>query len=462
MIDNDDPIIDEIPVYLSSNLAKNLYILQFPVNNTFDIDQSKISNCCLKPESKQIKIDFTLDTASRNYDAFKGEMLAKTADGSKSTNDKNDLPSFSSGRMDKSTFISSLPFDNQKFAVGVMQDKQLHLVPVKNFFQMRQTFSHFDKGDKRIKSEKSGDDDDDDDLKQVTVKFAKPAGDSERIKKARERSYQFISSIGKDEAWCETLIYSKISPESELERQKILYTGGQQQHLSTIPVQDYFETLMTPDKGSISLTSHEPSKSDDTSEKHIDVLKGIVSKRLIKRLPLIDQLKVVLKDSKVLTFNNIMDLIGSQIITTEKVLRTLALCGIMIRGNWTLQSEHLYPGNYISVTNGISSELMCRGRDYILFKLMRNELMTLNRQKLSVITQLPAEETKEILESVASLKSNKTWDLLKPPDYEFEKRHPEIIQRQEAFWRAQEEKFAEMEAEKPEKRKRTKSVRETK
>jgi DNA-directed RNA polymerase III subunit RPC5 len=138
----------------------------------------------------------------------------------------------------------------------------------------------------------------------------------------------------------------------------------------------------------------------------------------------------------------------------------------MLRGNWTLQSEVLYPQEYISPNNGISSELMCRGRDYILYKIMRNELAFLNRQKISVVTQLPYEETREVLESVAHLKvtekRNKIWDLLKSADFDFEKRHPEIVQRQEAFWKAQEEKFSEMEAEKSEKRTRKRSVRDSK
>lgn len=152
-------------------------------------------------------------------------------------------------------------------------------------------------------------------------------------------------------------------------------------------------------------------------------------------------------------------------LSIEKVLRNLALCGVMIRGNWALQSEVLFPPGFVSLINGVTSEMMCRGRDYVLFKLMRNELTAFNRQKISVITQLPNEETREVLESVASLKSNeksKVWDLLKPADYEFEKRHPEIVQRQDTFWKAQEEKFLEMEVEKSEKRTRKKSVRDSK
>lgn len=149
-------------------------------------------------------------------------------------------------------------------------------------------------------------------------------------------------------------------------------------------------------------------------------------------------------------------------LSAEKVLRNLLICGVMLRGNWTLQSDFIYPAGVVSLVNGISADLMCRGRDYVLYKIMKNELLTLNRQKISTITQLPLEETREVVESVACLKPNRTWDLLRPPDFDFEQKHPEIVHRQEAFWKAQEEKLLEMEAEKNEKRVRKKSVRESK
>jgi DNA-directed RNA polymerase-3 subunit RPC5 len=391
-------------------------------------------------------------------------MFAKSADGSKTSGDKNELPSFTSGRMDKSSFTSSKPIEGKRFAVAVMQDKQLHLVPVKSFFQMRQAFSHFDKGDKRTKADKGEPEveEEEEDLKQVTVKFARPAGDTERIKKARERSYQFISSIGKDEPWCETLIYPKNAPESLVERQKIPYSSTIPHQLTSIPIGEYFGSLVGLEASALYSPTGEIIKTEETPEERINALKGAISKRLVKKLPLLEQLKTILKDAKVLSFNNLMDMVGNAQVTPDKVLRSLTLCGIMIRGNWTLQSEFLYPLTFISTTNGITTELMCRGRDYILFKLIKNELMSLTRQRISAITQLPPEEAREVLESVASLKSNKTWDLLKPPDYDFEKRHPEVIQRQEAFWKTQEEKFTEMEAEKTEKRKRTRSIREAK
>ncbi len=80
---------------------------------------------------------------------------------------------------------------------------------------MRQTFSYFDKQDKRTKDEKraeEGADEEVEDLKQVTVKFAR--AENEKMKKAREKSYNYISQLGADEPWWETLWHPNKSYES--------------------------------------------------------------------------------------------------------------------------------------------------------------------------------------------------------------------------------------------------------
>lgn len=50
----------------------------------------------------------------------------------------------------------------------------------------------------------------------------------------------------------------------------------------------------------------------------------------------------------------------------EKILQTLSTIGVLIRGNWAIQSEYLYPEKTWSKLNGISAECMCRSRDYIV------------------------------------------------------------------------------------------------
>lgn len=83
------------------------------------------------------------------------------------------------------------------------------------------------------------------------------------------------------------------------------------------------------------------------------------------------------------------------------------------------------------------------------------------------VTQLPAEELKEIMQSVAVLNDvSKEWELAIEQDDQFELNNSDLVQRQDLVWRSKEEQFKEMEAEKPplasfSKRIRKRSIRES-
>lgn len=75
---------------------------------------------------------------------------------------------------------------------------------------------------------------------------------------------------------------------------------------------------------------------------------------------------------------------------------------------------------------------------------------------------MPAEEASEVLQSVAKLNSEKKWELLLPPDLQFEQRYPDLVQRQDMVWRATEQTYNEMDYEKSPKRARKRSQRDSK
>ena len=232
-------------------------------------------------------------------------MLAEVADGhgkSSSSSKKAESSSFESGRMDKISFSSSISVQNPRYALGILQDKEMHLVPVKTFYQMRQTYSYFDKGDKRTKAEeKDGSEDEMEDLKQVTVKFAR-SGDAEKIKRARERSYQFISNIGADEKWCQAMIYPKTSAQSQMERSKIpLVHETTDVQFTSISANQYFADLISNDatlNAAVPVAHKQRTDDDNEKEDKNPITRGPISKKQIKKLPLLEQIKVFLKDGR--------------------------------------------------------------------------------------------------------------------------------------------------------------------
>lgn len=145
----------------------------------------------------------------------------------------------------------------------------------------------------------------------------------------------------------------------------------------------------------------------------------------------------------------------------SQILRLLPTVGHLIHGNWIIQSEILYPEKSVSSTNGVTADLMCRARDYVIYQFYRNE--PVDRKKISVVVQIPSEEIKDILQTMASFHRKNGWQLLRPPNYQFEEQFQELKQRQDLFWHAKEELFLELEHEaKSPRRKRKVSQRSEK
>ncbi|XP_055373249.1 DNA-directed RNA polymerase III subunit RPC5 [Condylostylus longicornis] len=458
MDEDDDPIVEEIPIFLSKSLENNLFVLQFP-NRSSDrsTDGEDIVNSCIKPINREIKIDFHVDSESKFYDRFKGKSFAIASDGKTqtSTKNQNERPSFPNGIMDKQAYISSKPIENSnKYFVGIFFDKEMHLTPIADILQMRPNFSYFDKEDKRTKAEQKAAasqdaDDEDEELQQVTVKFSKTGQTSESVKKALEKSYEHFIKKSAEEPWCEAMWYPSNSPTAEKERQKLFSNKTDiADYALSMSGKKYIELLIPPERSDQNLESILPS--------------NIVSKAKLKTMNITNQLKHILKDGRMLSFIDIMTILEKcdQDITTEKVLRNLPLIGVLIRGNWVVQSEILYPEESVSKTNGVSAELMCRARDYVIYKFSKQEY--LHRRKVIIATQLPPEETTEILTSIAKLNPEKKWELLLPPDVGFESRYPDLVQRQEGMWNLTQEKYLGMDFEKSPKRSRKRSLREVK
>lgn len=196
--------------------------------------------------------------------------------------------------MDKQSFLSAKPIEDVgRYLVCVMQDGEMHATPLKGIVAMRQMFSYFDKQDTRTKAEQKAERDadgaaDDEELTQVTVKFA----ENERMRKAREKSFNYLSEMEAEEPWCETFWHEKTSSTAELEKQKLFSgtgAGGSGRLASdnaalNVRPAEYMELLISKEKTDRNIDSLLPSK--------------VVCMHKLSHLPLEDQLKVLLTDGK--------------------------------------------------------------------------------------------------------------------------------------------------------------------
>lgn len=259
--------------------------------------------------------------------------------------------------MDRQTFISSKPIENsERYVLGILQDKELYISPIKSILQMRPNFIYFDKMDKRNKEEQAANinaDGVEDEPKQVTVKFAREENDS--IRKARERSYNFISKKLADEPWCETMWYGKETKQAEMERGKF-FSGANDSTGDALNLSqdDYIKSLILSEGSDNFITNLVQPK--------------VVNKAQLQTMTLSDQIRIILTDVRLVRFDKLMEMLSSvnALSTTEKVLRTLPSVGILLKGCWTILSEILYPDGSVSAINGVPAELMCRARDYVV------------------------------------------------------------------------------------------------
>lgn len=191
--------------------------------------------------------------------------------------------------MDRQNYISSKPMENvNQYIVCILQDNEIHATALKGILQMRPNFSYFDKDDKRKKDEQKAENDadnlDEEQPIQITVKFAR--NENERLRKAREKSYNFIKQKNDDEPWCETLYHSRFTTAANMERQKLFASVDQLTgHNLNLSNEEYIDSLIPMERSHKNIEAILPST--------------VISMNRLKTMALSNQIEVILKDGKI-------------------------------------------------------------------------------------------------------------------------------------------------------------------
>jgi len=212
--EEEDPVVHEIPVFLSKGI-QNLYLFQYPVRPAhMPYDGMEVSRARVRPDNKQVELEVLLNTSNPNYDRSKGEQIALNVDGPATVAGgpaREDRPRlFQSTVMDKQILVgSSAVSKSGRYAVGLLNDNELHLTSVEGVLSLRPSLGYLDKSDSRAKAEgrtlaESDNSNEPMDVKPeaITVKFAR--GDPERNKKFKEKTYDYQKKMQEEEPWIET------------------------------------------------------------------------------------------------------------------------------------------------------------------------------------------------------------------------------------------------------------------
>ncbi|NXH72354.1 RPC5 polymerase, partial [Hydrobates tethys] len=420
--EEDDPIMQEIDVFLARSLLEKLYLFQYPIrpaSMTYD-DVTHLS-AKIKPKQQKVELEMAIDTLNPNYCRSKGEQIALNVDGTCT----DETSTYSSKLMDKQTFCSSQAASNvSRYAAAVYKKGELHLTPLHGILQLRPSFTYLDKADakhrEREAANEGGDssqDEAEDDVKQITVRFSRP--ETEQARQRRVQSYEFLQKRQAEEHWVHLHYYGLKDSRSEHERQYLFSQGhglAENTELIKSP-SEYLMMLMPP---SVEEENDKPMAPSN-----------VLSMAQLRTLPLADQIKILMKNVKVMPFANLMSLLGSGTDSTA-VLRCIQQVAMLVQGNWVVKSDVLYPKDSSSPHSGVPAEVLCRGRDFVMWKFTQDRWVV--RKEVAAVTKLCPEDVKDFLEHMSVARINKGWEFMLPYDEDFVKKHPDIVQRQHMLW----------------------------
>ena len=245
--EEDDPILKEVPVYLSK--AVNCYMFQYPVRPaSMTYDDSAVVKARFRPDNQQVQLEVRLNTQSENYDRSKGEQIALNTDGP-GAGGGAEGKYFQSRLMDKQIMmgysVETRERRSSRYAVARMVEGSLHLTEVKGVLQLRPSLGYMDKSDKTARAEGRLRDADPDEPEEeerqpqaVTVKFSRVSrlssgltirpsdyvsfqGDSDRAQKMKEKSYDYQMKRVEEEPWVECCYHGVASAKSAEMCQKL-------------------------------------------------------------------------------------------------------------------------------------------------------------------------------------------------------------------------------------------------
>ncbi|NXN22094.1 RPC5 polymerase, partial [Nycticryphes semicollaris] len=411
-----------IDVFLARSLLEKLYLFQYPIrpaSMTYD-DVTHLS-AKIKPKQQKVELEMAIDTLNPNYCRSKGEQIALNVDGTCT----DETSTYSSKLMDKQTFCSTQAASNvSRYAAAVYKKGELHLTPLHGILQLRPSFTYLDKADakhrEREAANEGGDssqDEAEDDVKQITVRFSRP--ETEQARQRRVQSYEFLQKRQAEEHWVHLHYYGLKDSRSEHERQYLFSQGH--------GLAENTELIKSPSEYLMMLM---PPSIEEENDKPV-APSNVLSMAQLRTLPLADQIKILMKNVKVMPFANLMSLLGSGTDSTA-VLRCIQQVAMLVQGNWVVKSDVLYPKDTSSPHSGVPAEVLCRGRDFVMWKFTQDRWVV--RKEVAAVTKLCPEDVKDFLEHMSVARINKGWEFVLPYDEDFVKKHPDIVQRQHMLW----------------------------
>ncbi|XP_066026635.1 DNA-directed RNA polymerase III subunit RPC5-like isoform X1 [Pocillopora verrucosa] len=424
--EDDDLVVAEVDVYLAQTLANNLYLFQYPVRPA-DITYDNIPHigARIKPDQQKVELELSINTSSDDYYAPRGEQIAHNVNGSALLSASEGKESFfSSDKMDKQVLSSSRASEDvSRYSVGILKGGELHLTPVHGVLQLRPSFEYLNKGEANVNQASNPTDegdsqDEEEEAKPLTVKFARP--ETERAKAQRLSSFKYLEQKKAEEPWKTMEFYNPQNDIAGVEHSLLFCREMESESPEfNLHPRDYLKLLT-------------PSTSQEESSKP-PVPSNVLSMTQLKTMDLADQVRALLIKAKVISFSQLCRLL-SPAAKEASVLKCLQQYAVLVQGCWVVKSELLYPEGTISPSGGIAADILCKGRDYLMWRFTQSRVVV--RKDIKSVTKLPSEDIKEMLDQMSRMKVTIGWEFVLPYDIEFVQKHPDVYKQQLTMWEA--------------------------
>ncbi|KAL1453240.1 hypothetical protein WDU94_007400 [Cyamophila willieti] len=167
-----------------------------------------------------------------------------------------------------------------------------------------------------------------------------------------------------------------------------------------------------------------PLHDDDESWKKDEVL----CLRQMKSLPLTEQIRLLLKDVKIISTPKLKTFLTLAAPGEESEMKKfLQQHAMLVHGNWVVKSDVLYPKGSASPFCGVPGDVMATARDYLVFLFTQH--VYVQKTQVTEKIRIPPIELSTMFEEIAKYHPNKGWKLILPPDDMFIAKNPDIVER---------------------------------
>ncbi|KAJ3180708.1 DNA-directed RNA polymerase III subunit RPC5 [Geranomyces variabilis] len=405
---NDDPIIKEVDVFFSQELAQQLCLFQFPTRpHPFD-EHTRPTTGRMKPATKRFELEIPLQTRSEHYNRERGEELGQGTDNAPMRGvfdyDESRAPA---KLLDKQTLSSSLLPSQANYMVGVIKNDELHLTSIGTALQLRTSLFYIDKiaekqatrvEEDSLEANKRANPEFEEEGKVLSVTVKGPE-DKDAIRKAAQMELQ---RKAEEEAWMPMKIFHPGSEESQRAYDSLFATSDFDVDFITEP--DTYLDDINPTVSALKL--------DDSNSQ----LKKGLTLTHIALLPLGDKLKALLMNANIAKFSTIVDVLSrGATLDEDKLLPALRDAAVLVRGAWIVRSELMYVGHALEA------------RRWLLYMFQQNRHVS--RRAFAELVRIPGPMATSMLSEIAMLEPE-GWTLKVLPDDVFLSQFRDVVVEQ--------------------------------